>query len=232
MTFASSKSKASDQDGVSPNWVALFCAEIAGVDVAGSSHAPIWPKPAITLSRKDWRLSANGSGTVSVPGAWARFGILPRRPDGRGGVSVVAAHDAAPTSRYASQFANCHASTTCSHSVRRKCWPNLSPLTAFAGLLHKFAYLLAAGNRCLPDMRLVQPQANGVERVDVNPLRETRFVVQQPSQLGLQRIRQCIGEGRKQNSGIRVGARQMRSPVNATMVLPVPAEPEIRTGPV
>ena len=33
--------------------------EIAGVDVAGSFHAPIWPKPAITLSRKDWHSSAN-----------------------------------------------------------------------------------------------------------------------------------------------------------------------------
>ena len=31
------------------------------LDVAGSLHAPIWPKPAITLSRKDWHSSANGA---------------------------------------------------------------------------------------------------------------------------------------------------------------------------
>ena len=37
----------------------ILC-EIAGVDVAGSFHAPLWPKPAITLSRKDWHSSANG----------------------------------------------------------------------------------------------------------------------------------------------------------------------------
>jgi hypothetical protein len=36
-------------------------AEIPEVDVAGSFHAPIWPKPAITLSRKDWHSSANGA---------------------------------------------------------------------------------------------------------------------------------------------------------------------------
>ena len=35
------------------------------------------------------------SGTAPVPGRWARFGILPRRLDGRGGASVVAAEDAA-----------------------------------------------------------------------------------------------------------------------------------------
>ena len=34
---------------------------LAGVDVAGSFHAPLWPKPATTLSRKDWHSSANGA---------------------------------------------------------------------------------------------------------------------------------------------------------------------------
>jgi hypothetical protein len=34
------------------------------------------------------------------------------------------------TSRYAAQLSNCHASTTCSHSVNRKCGLNLWALTA------------------------------------------------------------------------------------------------------
>ena len=34
---------------------------LAGVDVAGSFHAPLWPKLATTLSRKDWHSSANGA---------------------------------------------------------------------------------------------------------------------------------------------------------------------------
>ena len=64
-----------------------------------------------------------------------------------------------------------------------------------------------------PDVRLVEPQADGVERVNINPLRETRFVAQQSLQLGLQRIRQRVGEGRQQNAGVGMRARQMGGPV-------------------
>ena len=60
----------------------------------GTSAAPIWPKPAMTLSRKDRAFVGERSGPVTVPGTQARFGILPRRLDGRDGVSVVAAHSA------------------------------------------------------------------------------------------------------------------------------------------
>ena len=39
------------------------------------------------------------------------------------------------TSRYDSHVSNCQASTTCSHSVRRNCRPNLCPLTALDATL-------------------------------------------------------------------------------------------------
>ena len=81
------------------------------------------------------------------------------------------------------------------------------------GLLHQLAHDLAAGNRRLPDVRLVEPQTDGVERVNVDPLRETRFIAQQPLQLGLQRIRQRVGERRQQHAGVGMRARQMGGPV-------------------
>ena len=81
------------------------------------------------------------------------------------------------------------------------------------GLLHQLAHDLAAGNRRRPDVRLVEPQADGVERVNIDPLRETRLTAQQPLQLGLQRIRQRVGEGRQQDAGVGMRARQMGGPV-------------------
>ena len=81
------------------------------------------------------------------------------------------------------------------------------------GLSHQFAHDLAAGNRRLPDMRLVEPKTDGIERVNVDPLGEARFIAQQSFQLGLQRIRQRVGEGRQQDSGVGIRARQMSGPV-------------------
>ena len=64
-----------------------------------------------------------------------------------------------------------------------------------------------------PDVRLVKPKTDGVERVNIDPFRETRFVAEQSPQLGLQGIGQRVGEGRQQDSRVRIRARQMCGPV-------------------
>ena len=76
-------------------------------------------------------------------------------------------------------------------------------------LLHQLAHYLAAGDRRRPDVRLVEPKTDGIERVNINPFRETRLIAQQPLQLGLQRIRQRVGESRQQDAGVGMRARQM-----------------------
>ena len=63
------------------------------------------------------------------------------------------------------------------------------------------------------DVRLVEPQADGVERVNVDPLRQARLAAQQPLQLGVQRVGQRVGEGGQQDAGVGMRARQMRGPV-------------------
>jgi hypothetical protein len=60
---------------------------------------------------------------------------------------------------------------------------------------------------------LVEPKANGVKRVNINPFREARFIAQQPLQLGLQRIRKRIGKGRQQDAGVGMHTRQMSGAV-------------------
>ena len=45
-------------------------------------------------------------------------------------------------------------------------------------LAHEFGYDLAVGNCRLSDMRLVEPNTDGVERVNVDPLGEARFAAQ------------------------------------------------------
>ena len=77
-------------------------------------------------------------------------------------------------------------------------------------------------------MCLVEPQADGIERVDIDPFRQPGFIAQQPPQLDLQRICQGVGEGRQQDASVGLRAPRCK----ATMVLPVPAEPETRAGQV
>ena len=55
--------------------------------------------------------------------------------------------------------------------------------------------------------------ADGVERVDVDPLGETRLAAEQPLQLGVQRVRQRVGERRQQHAGIGLRSRQDDRPV-------------------
>jgi hypothetical protein len=47
-------------------------------------------------------------------------------------------------------------------------------------LAYQFAYEFLVGNRWGPDVCLVEPKANGVERVNVNPFRQAGFAAQKP----------------------------------------------------
>ena len=102
-----------------------------------------------------------------------------------------------------SQVSNCQASTTCSHSVSRKCRLNLWPPTAFGRFTEQFPHALAAGERDRPAVRLVEPKTDGIERVNVDAFAKARLAADQSFQLGVQRVRQRVGEGRQQHT--RVG---------------------------
>ena len=82
------------------------------------------------------------------------------------------------TSRYASQLSNCHASTTCSHSVSRKCRLNLWPTTAFEASCTRSRstslLAIAAARRVF-----LKPEADDVHRVNIDPLCKTRLIAQQ-----------------------------------------------------
>jgi hypothetical protein len=79
--FASSKSKASDQDSVQvfPEVKHKGLRRNRRGDVAGPLRAPICPKPAQTLSWKDWRPTAGMWGVANAHG----------RRDGRHGLSLL-----------------------------------------------------------------------------------------------------------------------------------------------
>ena len=62
--------------------------QMIGYWLPAEGHDPIGLKPATTLSRKDWHWAAIGAVLLSISGAGA-LPILPRRPLGRGGASVV-----------------------------------------------------------------------------------------------------------------------------------------------
>ena len=75
-------------------------------------------------------------------------------------------------------------------------------------------------------MRRVQLVADGVDRVHLDALGESRLVADQPLQPRLQRVGQRVGERRQQHPRIRVArAPGTTARCSATIVLPVPAEP-------
>ena len=81
------------------------------------------------------------------------------------------------------------------------------------GLLQQLADHFTAGDRRLPHMGFVKPKTDRIERVNVDPFRQTRLVAEQSPQLRLQGIGQRVGEGRQQDSRVGIRARQMRGPV-------------------
>ena len=87
-------------------------------------------------------------------------------------------------------------------------------------LFHDLAHDLAVGDRRPPAMRLVEPHSDGAKRAHVDPLAETRFVAQQSLQLGMQCVRQRVGERGQQDAGIGMLARQMGGPVQRHDGLP------------
>jgi integrase len=74
------------------------------------------------------------------------------------------------------------------------------------GIAHQFAYHLPVRNRRLPDMSFVEPKTDGVERVNVDPLREAGFIAQQAFELRAQRTGQCVRERRAEYRAAIEGA--------------------------
>ena len=72
------------------------------------------------------------------------------------------------------------------------------------GLLQQIANHVAAGDGRRADVGLVEPQPNGVQRMNVDPLGETRFACQQPPELRLQGIGERVGESRQQDAGVGI----------------------------
>jgi len=99
-------------------------------------------------------------------------------------------------------------------------------------LIQQFTDDFTTGDRRLPDVRLVESKADGIDRMNIDALCETWLVAQQSFQLGLQGPSQRVGKRRQQYPGVGMRPRQMNGRWRATMVLPVPAEPETRAGPV
>ena len=83
----------------------------------------------------------------------------------------------------------------------------------FPGFSNKITHKLPLCDCRCADMRLVEPQPDGVERIDVDPLGQSRLVAQEPLELGPQGAGERVGEGRQQDTSVRVGAGEIRSPM-------------------
>ncbi len=70
------------------------------------------------------------------------------------------------------------------------------------------ADLLIRGQSCRPEMPRRQPAADSIDGVDFEPFGESRLGADQASELGAQRIRQRLGEGRQQDATLRMSARE------------------------
>jgi hypothetical protein len=89
---------------------------------------------------------------------------------------------------------------------------------SFRGLADEVAYNLPVCNCRRRDVRLVKPNADGVERVNVDPFRQARFVTQKPSQFGAQRVGERVGEVVSSTRWVRAKCAARCKP---TIVLPV-----------
>lgn len=85
---------------------------------------------------------------------------------------------------------------------------------------------------CWAKVRFIKPAANRVHGMHFHPFAQSRLVANEMTELRSQRIRQTVGKGSKQNPGIRVVTCQKDRPCRATIVFPVPADPETRAGPL
>ena len=88
------------------------------------------------------------------------------------------------------------------------------------GLLHQIANHVAFGDGRRTDVGLVEALPNGVERMHVDTLGQTRFARQQPPELRLEGIGERIGEGRQQNAGVGVGPGEKRRAMQGDDGLP------------
>jgi hypothetical protein len=102
------------------------------------------------------------------------------------------------------------------------------------GRLHDHAadQVTAGDMRLAPESERVQLLGDAAERGDGDPLQQTRVVRGQHLQLAAERICQGLGEGGEQHFASRFSRSMRITRWSATTVLPVPAEPATRAGPV
>lgn len=74
--------------------------------------------------------------------------------------------------------------------------------------LERCGDVLARGEPGRAEMRLEEAQADGVDGVNLETLGQTRVVVDQPTELRAQRVRQNLGERGEQNPRLGIGAGQ------------------------
>ena len=67
--------------------------------------------------------------------------------------------------------------------------------------------------------------------MNLKALGQARFVPNQSSELRPQGFGEDFRERREQHARVRIGSREEGSSMRATMVFPVPAEPDTRAGP-
>ena len=137
------------------------------------------------------------------------------------------------TSRYASHVSNCHASTTCSHSVRRNWSLNLWVPTCSPAARNRSRTTSRGARLGLPKVRLVKALSNGVDRMNLQALRQPWFVADQSPELGAEGIGQNVRERRQQHSRVEIGARQKDGAMQRHNRLPrAGGATETRAGPL
>ena len=59
------------------------------------------------------------------------------------------------------------------------------------------------------DVELVEPRGDGIQRVDFDPLGDTRLIADQPAEPRPEGVRQRIGECGEEDAGVGIGAGEM-----------------------
>lgn len=76
-------------------------------------------------------------------------------------------------------------------------------------LLHQLAHDLMRCNRHRADICSVEPKADRIERIDVDPFRQPRLAAQKSFQLNAKGAGEGVREGRQQQTRVRLRAGQM-----------------------
>jgi len=185
-------------------------------------------------------------GAVNMPASVTRFRVLQPQPATRledrpehrplgFPASVFFLPQTCPHRDRRPRFSNCQASTTCSHSLSKKGQSELVTLDGLRGLAQQLDRRFAAGGaRALADVHPVKPLTDCGERMHVDPAPPSRGWLLTSR---FNRVCNALGQRIRKTSSAGFGRRDSRerggtARCRATMVFPVPAEPENPGRPV